>query len=132
MPLLSRKYGTSFLYNNKIANGDIIDIMFKKMERMKENLTMTFDYQVRNVSQRIRQIILNMQPTYTEWPPNEEELIKNKSCIPNCLETLIGSIISADRKRSKNTTRLSSLSQNIIYNVHNGQHRTSKHADVAL
>lgn len=76
MPLLSRKYGTSFLYNNKIANGDIIDIMFKKMEIMKENLTLTFDYQVRNVSQRIRQIILNVQPTYTERPPNEEELIK--------------------------------------------------------
>ena len=66
MPLLAPKYGTSFLYNNKIANGDIIDIMFKKMERMKENLTLTFDYQVRNVSQRIRQIILNMQPTHTE------------------------------------------------------------------
>ena len=93
----SLKYGTSFFYNNNVSKGEIIDIMFKKMSNMEERLTLTFDDQLQNVAKIVRQIILNMEPTYTRWPSNDEELIENKSSIPSCLQTLIASIVSADK-----------------------------------
>ena len=100
--LWSPKYGSSFMYNNKIEKGEIVDIMFKKIERLKDTFILTFEDQSNNVSSKIREEILNMEPTYSDWPPNEDELIENKCRIPSSLETLIGSIISADQKRVKN------------------------------
>ena len=130
--LWAPKYGSSFLYNDTISKGEIIEKMFRKMSRMEEKFTPSFEDQLRNVCKVIRDSVLEMKPTYSQWPPSEEEVLVNKTVIPNSLETLIGNIVSANSKRLINTSKISSICHDIIYNVHNGTHRTSKHTALAL
>ena len=70
--LWSPKYGGSFIFNNEVDKGQIIEVLCKQIDELKEKLSpIAIEDQVRNVGKAIRSEINSIPPTYRKW--NEQK-----------------------------------------------------------
>ena len=125
----SPKYGEAFLFNEEIEKGEIIEILFKKIERAEAQTTPSLQTQIKNVGKLIKKNIKNLPDTYTRWPPNEDELISSKTHIPAELELLMTTMLTAtpnSRLSERKKAIISSLCEDVIYNSRAGRFRCSK------
>ena len=125
----SPKYGDAFLFNEAIEKGEIIEILFKKIEQSKSRKETTVNDQIKNVAKLIKKKIKTLPETYTRWPPNEDELISCKTHIPPELELLVTNILTAtpaSRLTERKKAVISSLCEDMIYNSRAGRFRCSK------
>jgi hypothetical protein len=78
--------------------------------------------------------IFNLFHTHIcSWPPSEDEFLENETAIPTVTKTLLERILSKREKKSAKVQRLvSSIGQDLLYHVNNGQKRTSKHATLSF
>ncbi|XP_047132181.1 uncharacterized protein LOC124811086 [Hydra vulgaris] len=131
--LWSPKYGYSFLYNNTIEKGKIIEVLLKKIERLeKKNNPKPIEQLIDQVAQEIRNEVLSMEKTYFDWPPNEDELLRVKTKIPPLLRRLFAKVLFCARVSNKGLVKITSLCEDVIYNITNGNHRCSKHVLLGL
>jgi hypothetical protein len=129
------KHGLTFLYNNSIPKGQIIEILSAKLKLAEDNnKPPTLEENIKNVAKQIRNEIETMPLTFTEWPADEVSLTQNRTNLPVLLEKFMTSLLTASNQRkSKRKERIiCSMVQDIIYNVTNGKHRTSKHVLLSL
>ncbi|XP_066920335.1 uncharacterized protein [Clytia hemisphaerica] len=125
----SPKYGEAFLFNEEIKKGEIIEILFKKIEQAKEQKAPSLQTQIKNVGKLIKKNIKNLPDTYTSWPPNEDELISSKTHIPAELELFMTTVLTAtpiSRLSERKKAIISSLCEDVIYNSRAGRFRCSK------
>ncbi|XP_066913563.1 uncharacterized protein [Clytia hemisphaerica] len=125
----SPKYGEAFLFNEEIEKGEIIEILFKKIEQAKEQKAPSLQTQIKNVGKLIKKNIKNLPDTYTSWPPNEDELISSKTHIPAELELFMTTVLTAtpiSRLSERKKAIISSLCEDVIYNSRAGRFRCSK------
>ena len=114
-----------------MEKGQIIELLFKKLNRAKSKKNVSLKKQIDIVRKAIKKEIKALEETYVSWPPSEDEIVKCRTKIPPLLESLITTIISSVRKcrlKKRKKKIISSISQDIIYNCLNGKYRCSKHA----
>ncbi|XP_065673593.1 uncharacterized protein LOC136090680 [Hydra vulgaris] len=131
--LWSPKYGYSFLYNDSIEKGKIIEVFLKTIENLeKKNNSKPIEQLIDHVAKEIRSEVLSMIKTYFKWPPNEDELLRVKTEIPPLLHQLFAKILFRARVSKRGIVKINSLCEDVIYNVTNGHHRCSKHVLLGL
>ena len=83
----------------------------------------------------IREEILNIPITYTNSPPIAAELLQRKTTLPHLAEVFLKQIFSSRTNHQFPTRRqdiLTSIGQDLIYNVTNTKYRTSKHTLLSI
>ena len=131
----SPKYEDAFFFNNEIEKGEIIELMFKKLEKVKKEKSKNTVSEIKNVAKVIKKKIKNLPDTYTRWPPTEDELISCKTAIPQELELLITNLLTTipiSRLSERKKSIISSLCEDIIYNSRAGRFRCSKQTKLAF
>ena len=127
----SPKFGDGFLFNNTLAKGEIIQLLFNKLHKAKKKKTLSLKRQIEIVGKAIKKEVKYLKDTYPTWPPSEDEIVKLKTATPPLLESLITTIVSSVRKcrlKKRKKKIIESICQDIIYNSLNGKYRCSKHA----
>ncbi len=123
----------SFLYNNNLDKGEIIDIMLQKVKLLESKIKPKSDEQiVKESGQIIRKEILDMADTYSEWPPSADSLISNETKLPDSLNSLLTNVLCSRPPTAKKRRLIDSFGQDIIYAATNGAHRTEKHTLLPL
>ena len=130
-------YGQAFIFNNNFPKGQIIENLLKKLKIAKENERVTpINQKIKEVAAAIRTEVTSLPLTYNDWPPSESTLLENKTVVPPLLKELMTSLLTSSgwsRRMSKRKERcILSISQDVIYNMTNAKHRTSKHVMLAL
>lgn len=130
----SPKYGESFIFNNEVEKGKIIEVLCKKIESVKSMLNpISIEEQVKNVGIAIRKEVNEMESTYKKWPADEDSLYERKTVIPPLLKLLSEHLLSSSKRIcGPKQTRIDAICQDIIYVATNGNHRCSKHVTLAL
>ena len=133
--LWSPKHGSSFMFNDEIPKGQVIEILTKKILMLQEKeKKQPIEDKIEEVARSIRNEIISAPLTFEQWPPSEEAILEKNTEIPTSLLHLLTSVLSCSTSRvSKRKERfIRSLCQDIIYNSTNGRHRTSKHVLFSL
>ena len=67
------------------------------------------------------------------WPPSEHEYLSRKMTVPHMTNRLLENILSNKAKKSSNVGRLvSSIGQDLLYQVNRGRKQTSKHTTLSF
>ena len=132
--------GSSFLFNNELSKGEIISYYQKKLEEaekrnyeLREELIKEKDH-IKLAAKMMREEINNTPMTYQNWPPTSIELIKNKTNLPNLVQSFLSNLLCyrPSRISKQKQVIITSIGQDMIYNVTNGKNRTSKHTILSL
>ena len=130
----SPKHGNSFIFNNNIEKGEVIEILLKKIESLTtQQKEKPLDEKIKEVGEKIRNDVITMPLTYQHWPPQEEQLLNNETNLPPSLYNLLSSILSSNKPLSSRKSMLvNSIGQDIIYNANDDKYKTQKHVNFSL
>ena len=88
---------------------------------------------VKEAGRIVRKELSNCPDIYTEWPPNEKELLKNRFETPSYTEALLRAILTSNASKTERSSRLvDSIAQDLLYNSSNGRKRVPKHVQLGL
>jgi len=131
--------GTPFLFNDEKSKGEIISD-YRNMIRIEKSKTIeskrkASDHNcVNTAASIIKAEIKSTDLTYNSWPPTAQELLEKKTVLPPATESFLTALLVRRKRKISQRKQIiiSSFGQDLVYNVTNGKHRTSKHALLAL
>ena len=128
------RYGSYFIYSSEIPVGQIIEAGKRRIEDShKESQDRPLLTKVTEVAHLLRNEILDAPATYPNWPPTEDEVIGVETVLPLALSTFLKALLTSKSKlSSKKECLVSSIGQDIMYAVGNGDTKTSKHVILSL
>ena len=111
--------GSSFIFNNRIEKGNLIEILQEKIECLSyAREPQPIDEKMKEVGKKIRADILSLGQIYPNWPPLESEMFSNKTQLPTTLRLLLTNILAKPGKISERKNMLiESIGEDIIYNA---------------
>ena len=74
--------GSFFIYSDIIPKGQIIEVACRIQSKFKDK---SISYKIKEVADVIRKEVLDTPLTFTNWPPDESELLANETIIPDLL-----------------------------------------------
>ena len=127
---LKNTFGNQVSFHQK-ANG-LPEIIYNTEKLNKVRLYDPVEV-VKEAGRIVCKELLDCPDIYSEWPPMEKELLKNKFETSSFTETLLLSILSKNpSKTEKNSRLVDSIAQDLLYNASNGRKRVPKHVQVGL
>lgn len=129
--------GTPFLFNDQLSKGEIICHFQKELQEAKkkiESLASKDHDCIKVAAKSIREEIKKSPLTYPTWPPTSRQLVEIETKLPPLVKRFLSQMLCyrKDRISNKKQVVISSIGQDIVYNVTNGKNRTSKHAILSL
>ena len=129
------KYGEKFYFHSNVEEGQIIEILTREIDRLKQEKakTVTVDEKLADVALAVRNQIKATPKTFDSWPPEEHLLMSGKTEVPKLLFDFLRKVVHRKSKLSEKKIRvINSICQDIIYCASNGSHRTRKHVYLSL
>ena len=131
--------GRPLIFNNKLTKGEIIVDFQKKLQKMEAKMD-ALEEQLKKhncllvVADKIRKEIRDSPPTYDTWPPTSHQLLHCKTRLEPLTEKFLTRLLTSRKPRisDRKLRLISSIGQDLIYNISNGAHRTSKHTALSL
>ena len=122
----SPRSGSSFNYSDKIPKEQIIEVGSRIQSKFKEK---SISHKIKEVVDAIRKEVLDMPSTFTNWPPDEIELLSNETNRPDLLVLFLKNLLSGSSFiiLAPKLRVIKSIAHDIIYSVSNKKHRTMKH-----
>lgn len=131
--------GTSFLFNNQLSKGEIFGHFNQKLKELESQIENKNKHKddhdcIDIAADKLRNEIKNAPKTYDIWPPSSQQLHDQRTLLQPHTERFLVRLLNQrkDRLSKKKRIIVSSIGQDIIYNVSNGDNRTSKHTLLAL
>ena len=85
------------------------------------------------VARILREEVVNMTPSFLQWPPSEDQLLNANVDVPSLLKHFLSGLISTKTRLSSNKERIvEGLAQDIIFRIQNGRHKPLKHILLSL
>ncbi len=131
----SKKY--SFLFNDKIEKGEIIEVLLKEITRLERKIRPQTNFdKIKDIATLVRQEVHKIPNTFDGWPPPSDKLTMTENCeLPPNSKYLLSCFLSTRGEKRISSGKLlviESIGQDMIYNITNGAHRTSNHIKLAL
>ena len=132
-------YGKHFLYKTAWSVGEMIVHFTRKLtamhceiENMKESPKQ--EETVKAAARFLRNEVKKAPRTYVGWPPKAASLLRRKTKLPKLTTIFLTNLLSARKNRCSKRRKaiINSIGQDIIYNVTNAKHKTSKHVLLSL
>ena len=116
---LKNTFGNQVSFHQK-ANG-LPEIIYNTEKLNKVRLYDPVEV-VKEAGRIVCKELLECPDIYSEWPPTEKELLKNKFEMSSFTGTLLLSILSKNpSKTEKNSRLVDSIAQDLLYNASNGR-----------
>ena len=127
------KYGSDYVFNNGIEKGQLVEVAVKAKLANSRWDEKSLEEKTADVAREIRNELRETPNTFSSWPPPEQELLSQKTEIPNLTACLLEGILRKKPTKSHKLSRLvSSIGQDLIYHANNGRKKTSKHATLSF
>ena len=124
----SPRYGKSFIYSERIQKGQIIEVGSCKIKKASSVPEASINQKMTEVARILREEVVNMTPSFLQWPPSEDQLLNADADVPPLLKHFLSRLISTKTRLSSNKERVvEGLAQDIIFRIQNGRHKPLKH-----
>ena len=109
------KSGGYFIYDKNVATGEIIEVG-KRIKAKAHNLQESLTQKVKDVAQAIRKVIQAAENTFPMWPPNEDQLLKAETALPQLLKKFLNVLLTKrDKPSQRKQKKIQSLGQEWQY-----------------
>lgn len=120
-------------YDKEIPIEQILEVTKKLHTETKNLKDAPIDERIKDVASELRKEVLDMNDSFSNWPPTEDQLIESETTIPLLLKTFLTALLSKRAQpSSRKQTKIDSIGQDIIYCIKNGKSRTLKHTLLSL
>eukprot|EP00112_Aurelia_sp_Birch-Aquarium-sp1_P026952 Seg990.3 transcript_id=Seg990.3/GoldUCD/mRNA.D3Y31 product="hypothetical protein" protein_id=Seg990.3/GoldUCD/D3Y31 len=120
-------------YDKEIPIEQILEVTKKLHTETKNLKDAPIDERIKDVASELRKEVLDMNDSFSNWPPTEDQLIESETTIPLLLKTFLTALLSKRAQpSSRRQAKIDSIGQDIIYCIKNGKSRTLKHTLLSL
>ena len=78
----SPRYGKSFIYSERIQKGHIIEVGSCKIKKASSVPEASINQKITEVARILREEVVNMTPSFLQWPPSEDQLLNANVDVP--------------------------------------------------